>query len=146
VTFELVSAIGSTVIGVIWWLRVLPGLWSGKSRALVFFRYDPVPAWWPWGTVLWHAYARMIPFGGTTISAVGPLFLAKLLLPASIAQTDWFVMIPALALAMCFLGSGLIALVNWPKSLVPVPLRQKPGIIGEIRIGLHRSSAPRSEG
>jgi hypothetical protein len=133
VTFDLVSGVGATVIGVIWWLRVLPGLFSGESQALAFFRYDPGPIWWPWGTVLWHAYARMIPFGGTTISVLGPLSLAQLLLPDSIVETDWFVLIPVLALAVCFLGSGLIGLANWPKFLVPLPLRHKPGLIGEIR-------------
>ena len=143
--FELVAAIGATALGVGWILGVLPGLWRGHGRGSSFLRYEPVPEWWLWGPILWHGYVRTIPFVGTALSFWGPVYLAQLLLPKSVSDSDWFVVMLAIALATPFLGGTFIALFGWPKTLIPLPVRNKPGMVREVRTRVEQRTAAKGE-
>lgn len=129
--WHLGAAIGATVVGLFWLARALPEFLQQRGFLAALFRYEPVPPFWLWGRVLWHAVVRVVAFAATAFASIGPLLLVDYTAPARIKESFVFGFILVTVVLGNLIGSSLIVLTNRPRVLVPRRFRDKPGLVPE---------------
>lgn len=115
-----------------WLIRVLPDYWNGRGIVTRFYRYDPVPAVWPWGRILWHAFARTTPYAVTVGLLIAPLILIEYLAPRALTDSSPYIAFEIAYAVALLLGWPMVALTNRPRKVIPPRYRGKPGMLVEI--------------
>jgi hypothetical protein len=127
VNWPLLLGLGLFIVGLLpVALLVWPKMWRGDFWSM---RLEPTPQSWVWGPILWHAWVRSwfvaTWFGFVCLVALPLAFLTS--------GPAWY---GALVLVM-FFGLVLlcisVVLFNHPRICIPLPLRDAPGLLNELR-------------
>lgn len=132
-------AVACVALGALWIFRILPSVWRVTGPMAGLFQYESRSKERTWGSVLWHAYVRAIPFGTTLFFFLVGFLLVDYLAPASFRESRGFDWLFIATFFGWLLGSLAVVLFNRPKAVVAPGLRDKPGLIRELASRLSHS-------
>jgi hypothetical protein len=106
-------------------------LWRGTS-----FDWGANPVWWPWGGAFYRGARRSAVVVVALLATANVVFLLYEVSGSADADALVGPLAPllggltAVVLGLMILNVTIIA-YNWPKALVPPPLRDEPGMVEE---------------